>query len=102
MKLITKELEKKIPGLYETENVAIEEKELVAKFFAPWNQWTWYAVEYDAEKGLCFGYVSHYFNEGLEDEWGYFNINELKEIKGPWGLGIERDLYFTTTKFAEL
>jgi len=97
MKLITKELEKKIPGLYETEGVALEDKELVAKFFTPWSHWTWYAAEYDAAKGLCFGYV-----EGHEDEWGYFNINELKEIKGPFGLGIERDLYFTKTKFAEL
>ena len=86
MKLITKELEKKIPGLYETAGVAMKEKELVIKFFSPWNQWTWYAAEYDAADGRCFGYV-----EGFENEWGYFNINELKE-----------DLYFTTTKFAEL
>jgi len=31
---------------------------------------------------------------GFENELGYFSLKEMESIKGPWGLGIERDLYF--------
>ena len=33
MKLITKEIEKKLPALYEPEDVALQDKKLVVKFF---------------------------------------------------------------------
>ena len=97
MKLMTKEIEKKLPALYETEDIALEDKELVAKFFDPCGFWTWYAVEYDPKKGLFFGYV-----EGYEKEWGYFSLAELKSVKTAFGLGIERDMYFDPIKFKEI
>ena len=28
-------------------------------------------------------------------ELGYVGLNELQAVRGPWGLGIERDLYWT-------
>ena len=97
MKLITKEIEKKLPALYETEDVALQDKKLVVKFFDPCGCWTWYGVEYDAEQELFFGYV-----EGYEKEWGYFSLAELKSIKNKLGIGIERDMYFDEIKFSEL
>ena len=97
MKLMTKEIEKKLPALYETEEVALADKELVAKFFTPWSHWTWYAVEYDKNSGDCFGYV-----HGDFDEWGYFNLEELKKVAGPFGLKIERDKFWSPVKFSEL
>lgn len=39
-----------------------------------------------------FGYVSIFGDHN--DEWGYFSLSELQTVKGPFGLGIERDLYF--------
>ena len=75
----------------------LEDNMLQVKFFTPWSNWTWYGVEYNPEEKLFFGYV-----KGLEKEWGYFSLQELESIKGPFGLKIERDLHFTPIKFKEL
>lgn len=64
---------------------------VVAKFFNPSGQGTWYATEYDPKEKVFFGYVS-IFGDSC-DEWGYFSLKELQEIKGMYGLGIERDLF---------
>ena len=88
MKLMTKELEKKIPDLYETEETNLNDKTIVAKYFHPFADWAWYLVEMDKEdKDLCFGFV-----DGAFPEWGYFRLSELKDV------GAERDLYFTPKK----
>lgn len=96
MKLLTKELEKQFPKLYQTEGTPLEEKTVIAKFFTPWTNWTWYAVEFDSED-LFFGLV-----DGHEKEWGYFSLKELESIAGPAGLKIERDLYFGQPKIKEI
>lgn len=92
MKLITKALEERLEKspLYSTEEV--EEKIAICKFFNPCGRGTWYVVE--AEKNedgdwIFFGLVDLY-----EKEWGYFTLSELESIKLPFGLTIERDLYF--------
>ena len=46
---------------------------------------------------IFFGLVS-----GLAVELGYFSLDELKSVKGPLGLPIERDLHFETTSLQEL
>lgn len=94
MKLMTKAIEKKLPKLYSQENV--KDPLVEVKFFCPWNQWTWFGVEYDGEDTF-FGYVV-----GFEKELGYFSLSELKSMKGPWGLGIERDLYFNPKPLSEI
>ena len=96
MKLLTKELRAKLPKLYETEDVPVEEKTVVVKFFTPDSSWTWYAVEFDGED-LFFGLV-----DGFKKEWGYFSLRELQSVKGKLGLPIERDLYFEPTKIKDL
>ena len=95
MKLLTKELEKKLPALYSTEEIDIHEKEIVCKFFTPDSSWTWYAVEYD--DGVFFGLV-----DGFEKEWGYFTLAELESARGNLGLPVERDMYFTPKKYKDL
>lgn len=97
MKMLTKKIEKSLPLLYATENVPEADKVLIVKFFTPWTNWTWYGVEYNPTERLFFGYV-----EGHEKEWGYFSLDELKSVKGPYGLKIERDLHWQPTKFSEL
>ena len=101
MKLLTQEIRQRIPKLYETEKVPEDQKKIVVKFFTPWNKWTWYAVEgqpvfEDTGNGKIeevdfefFGYV-----DGDCGEWGYWTVNQLEEVKGPFGLRIERDLHF--------
>ncbi len=48
-----------------------------------------FATEYDPEEKLFFGYVV-----GPSPEFGYFCSDELASVEGPFGLRIERDLYF--------
>lgn len=87
MKLLTKEIERSIPPLYSQEDVA--DPMVVVKFFDACGSWTWFVTEYDPVERLCFGLV-----HGFEEELGYFSLAELESVKGPLGLGIERDLYF--------
>jgi hypothetical protein len=96
MKLLTKELQKKLPPLYAQDGKG---KEAIAyvKFFDPCGSWTWYATEYDPEEKLFFGLV-----DGHEKELGYFSLPELEYIKRPFGLGIERDIHFDPIKLSEL
>lgn len=96
MMLLTKELKKDFPELYETELIPVEEKKVIAKFFTPWASFTWYATEFDGED-LFFGLV-----DGLEKEWGYFSLKELESTTGPAGLKIERDLHFGQPKIKDI
>lgn len=77
------------------------------KFFDPCGAATWYIADaeliededgapYDVRMfGLCdlgMGYP----------ELGYVMLSELGSVRGPLGLGIERDIYFTPTLLSEL
>jgi hypothetical protein len=33
---------------------------------------------------------------------GYFSLSDLASVKGPLGLGIERDLHFKPTRLSEI
>lgn len=94
MRLMTKELEKRFSKIGSQENV--KDPVIVAKFFNPQGAGTWYATEYDPKDKMFFGYVSIFGD--WNDEWGYFSLAELESYRGPWGLGIERDLYWTEVK----
>lgn len=96
MKLLTKELEAKLPPLYSQDGKGDDALALV-KFFTPDSSWTWYATEYDPVERVFFGLV-----DGLEKELGYFSLDELESVKGPLGLRIERDIYFEPTRIKEL
>lgn len=61
---------------------------VIVKFFDPTGSWTWFATEFDGED-IFFGLV-----DGFELEWGTFSLSEMQAIKGRFGLGLERDLYF--------
>ncbi len=95
MGLLTEEIKRRLPKLYATEKqggAAIVQ----CKFFAPWNQWTMYAIEFDGTDTF-FGLIV-----GDEVEMGYFSLSEMKSVRGPFGLEIERDLYFTPKTLAEI
>lgn len=94
MKLITKELLRKLPKLYETENT--KDPMVICKFFTPWTNWTWYGIEFDGED-LFFGYVV-----GHERELGYFSIRELESARGPYQLSVERDICFNPQPLSKI
>mgnify|MGYP002623781981 CR=1 FL=1 len=93
MKLITKEIEKKLNAvpLYSTESKA--EKEVICKFFNPYGAGTWYVFEAERQGDgdwLFFGLVDLF-----DKEMGYFTLSELESVRiGRFGGKIERDKYF--------
>ena len=95
MRLLTQEIRKKLPKLYEQEAKG-GDAVVYVKFFTPWSSWTWYATEFDGEDTF-FGLV-----DGHEKELGYFSLSELKSLRGPLGLSIERDLYWQPKKLREI
>lgn len=95
MELLPKEIADRLPPLYSQEEQG-DNAIAQVKFFTPWTSWTWYVSEYDPVERLCFGVVV-----GHERELGYFSVDELEEIRGPGGLRIERDLYWTPKPLKE-
>ncbi len=98
-KLLTKADEKRIPALYSTENIPDKEKKIAVKFFNPCGSQSWYVVEGQKtdEDWLFFGYVDSDF-----PEFGYFTLLELQSVRLPWGLKIERDMYFENKKIGDV
>jgi hypothetical protein len=95
MDLMPKELEARFKEVGSQEN----EKDplIIAKYFNPSGAGTWYATEYDPKTRIFFGFA--YIVEG---EWGSFSLDELLSVKGSFGLGIERDLYFGEKRASEV
>ncbi|RWD48626.1 MAG: DUF2958 domain-containing protein [Mesorhizobium sp.] len=63
----------------------------VVKLFDPTGAATWLLTELDADGDTLFGLC----DLGFEcPELGSVSLAELESIRGPFGLGIERDLHF--------
>ena len=94
MQLLTEHLKQILPPLYSKE----KEKDpwIVCKFFMPMTKWTWYVTEFDG-KDTFFGFVA-----GEYPELGYFSLSELEKLEGPYGLGVERDIYFEPVRLSEV
>lgn len=90
MKLLTKKIESALPALRTTETKGFDATVHV-KFFTPDSSWTWFATEFDPAKRLFFGWATDGRGDG---ELGYFSLDELEEARGPYGLKVERDLWF--------
>jgi hypothetical protein len=97
MQLLTDELRARLPPLYAQE--AADEPVVFAKFFLPGTRWTWYVTEGSEEDGdfRFFGFVV-----GLDCEFGYFLLSELKAVRSRMGLSVERDLSFPEGKLTDV
>lgn len=92
MKLINEEIIKRFKEypLYSQDGKG-EESIVLVKYFNPIGSGTWLITEAEQQENgdwLLFGYC-HIF----EFEWGYVLLSELQNLKLPFGLTIERDLY---------
>lgn len=67
----------RIPGLYETEHVPIQDKIVHLHFFIGGCEW--FVTEFDGND-LFFGYAV-LNGDYLNAEWGYFSFSELKAVK---------------------
>lgn len=90
-KMLTKEIEKKLPPLRSQEDKDPSEVRVYLKVFNPYGGGRWYVTEYDAAERLGFGYVT-----GLgDDELGYISLEELEGVRvGPFKLPLERDQWW--------
>ena len=88
MMLLTKANKTALLPLGGSENV--KDPVVQVKLFTPDSGWTWYVIEYDGEDRM-FGYVESTYG----GELGYFSITEIQAIRGPFGLPVERDRWFT-------
>lgn len=95
-KLMTKELERKIPALYTQESE--KDPMVYAHYFSCINGWDWYLTEYDPASGEAFGFV-----EGFASEWGYFSIPEFEQLNRAKLIAfVERDAWFTPKPFSKI
>jgi hypothetical protein len=86
-----------LPKLYETEHIPLEDKIVKMHFFLCGCDW--YAVEYNPEDHLFFGYAN--LNDKQSAEWGYFSLDELKKIKVSF-MQVDRDLHWQNRPFKEV
>ena len=91
MKLITKEIAAKLSKNIGDANVDMP----YLKLFNPCGAATWLISEYDEDTGLLFGLCD--LGMGYP-ELGYVSLEEIKSVKVPFGLGIERDIHFDPSK----
>src|SRR5262249_148695 len=96
-KLLTDELRRELPALYSQDSQ--HDPFVYAKFFTPDAGWTWFVTEGEPDEDdfLFFGYV-----KGHCLETGYFSLSELEGAKGPFGLSIERDVFFNPGQWSEV
>lgn len=98
--LLTKELERKLPALYSTENLDDSKKKVVVKFFSPWSNFRWYVIEgqRDAHGRMeFFGYVT----SSHAREFGYFTLDELERANANGLPLVERDKWFDSNTTLE-
>ena len=95
MELLTEELQEQAENQYPKGSDM--DQMIVAKFFTPWTNWTWYLMNKQPDSDYCSGIV-----EGHDIEAGSFSLDELKDIAGPFQMEIERDVHFVPLKANEL
>ncbi len=95
MELITKEIEEKFKKYpLGSQDGLLGDSKVVVKYFNPVGVGTWFITEGNKlENGdyIMYGYC-HLGDDDMA-EFGYVKLSELKEIKLPFGMEIERDLY---------
>ena len=104
MKLLPKELREKLPALYAQDGKG-GKAVVYTKYFTPSSNWTWLATEGEPVLDESQNEVDYKFFGlvfGYEQEFGYFLLSELEEVRGPMGLPIERDLYFQPKTLEEV
>jgi hypothetical protein len=91
MKLLTKEIEKKLKKNYDNQN----DQDVVLKLFNPIGQQTWLITQIEPNNEIMWGLAD--IGMGF-CEYGTISLSEIKSLKSPFGLSIERDSHFSGGK----
>ena len=95
MKLLTKEIKEQATKQYD--DGSDMEQMVVAKYFNPIGNGTWYLMNLADDEDYAWGIVDMF-----AIEMGSFSMRELQSIQLPLNMGIERDKYFEPIKASEL
>jgi hypothetical protein len=89
-----REVLRRIPGLYQTEEIPLRDKPIYLHFFI--GGCDWYVAEYDGHD-LFFGYAI--LNSDTElGEWGYISFEELRRIRIPPGFEVDCEVFIEPVK----
>ena len=92
-----KELEV-LPGLYERQ---LPMGDITIHMHFVVGDYDWYAAEFCPKEKRFFCYMI--VDNDLENaHWGYVSLDELREIRIPNGLEVDRDIHWTPTKASEV
>ena len=96
MQLITKAIERQLIANWHNHGSPTAENKPPLKLFSTWGAATWLISEMNGDDNdLLFGLC----DLGMgSPELGYVSHQELRNIKGPMGLTIERDMLFQPEK----
>jgi len=97
MKLLTKEIERRLPALYSTDGQG-DATVVQLKLFSIFSNQRWWATEYDPATRMFFGLVTG----GDVDELGYFSLDELQACRIRGIPAIERDAHFTPISLGDV
>jgi hypothetical protein len=84
MKLLTAELKKKLT------KAGYTNMKPICKLFVPWGRATWLIT--GMEDGILYGYAD--LGMGCVEWGGIETVEGLEAVRGPFGMRIERDLYW--------
>ncbi len=88
----------RMPRLYETENVPLDDKMIYQHYFLGGSDW--YMAEYGPNERLFFGYAI-LNNDHEIAEWGYSSLDELADIN-VHGIEVDRDLHWGVRRFGDV
>lgn len=88
----------RLPRLYETENVPLDDKIIHQHYFL--ESFDWYVAEYGPQERIFFGYAV-LNGDHQNAEWGYTSLDELAEIN-VHGIEVDRDLYWKPKRFRDV
>ena len=91
MKLLTADLKKKLT------KAGYANMNPICKLFTPWGRATWLIT--GIEDGILYGYAD--LGMGCVEWGGIETVEGLEAVRGPFGMRIERDLYWTPKEGAE-
>ena len=95
--LLTQEIKGTLQPLYNSEKHPEMEAIAQVKFFSPYSQGTWDAIEFDGVDTF-WGLV-----DGFEMEYGYFSYSELETVTVFGGVpAVERDCHWSPRPVKEI
>jgi hypothetical protein len=93
--LLTQKDIKQLTTNHESRVKTDESSNVVVKLFNPTGAGTWYLTELYHDKNIAYGLCCI-----TEAEFGNVSVEELKSLKLPMGLTIEKDKWFPANKYS--